>query len=189
MSRYELYLFIHIAAAVIWVGGGFMFIVLGLHAENSGEERRLLAVFEQIGAVAERVMIPASLVVVLVGILMIVDGPWSFDQLWLVLGLVGFFATFLIGLLILAPKSKALREQLAQEGLSPATVVGIRRWLTIARADSVVLFVIIADMTIKPTGDDVGVLLVMALATAAGVAYIVTALRALDAEAAAPAAA
>jgi hypothetical protein len=44
----------------------------------------------------------------------------------------------------------------------------------------VVLFLAIADMVIKPTGDDVGVLIGMTLIALAGVAYIVMSLRRID---------
>src|SRR4051794_4824532 len=184
MSRYELYLYIHISAAIIWVGGGFMLIVLGILAENSRDENRLRAVFEQIGAVATRVIVPASLVVLLMGILMVADGPWSFSYLWLVLGLLGYLATAATGMGILTPQSEKLGAKLAEEGMTPATEQGIRRLLTIARVDTVVLFVVVADMVIKPTGDDVGVLIAMALLVFGGVAYVVMKLRAIDAEAA-----
>jgi hypothetical protein len=50
-----------------------------------------------------------------------------------------------------------------------------------------VLFLVIADMVIKPIGDDVGVLIGMAVILIAGIAYIVSRLRALDAEREAPA--
>src|SRR5687768_4437992 len=130
MSRYELYLFIHIAAAVIWVGGGFMLIVLGIQAERSNDENRLRTVFEQVGSVATKVIVPSSIVVLLMGILMIVDGPWSLSYLWLVLGLIGFLATFVTGIGILTPQSEKLGAQLASEGMTPATANGIRRLLT-----------------------------------------------------------
>jgi hypothetical protein len=60
-----------------------------------------------------------------------------------------------------------------------------------ARLDYVVLFLATADTVIKPTGDDVAVLIAMALIAVAGVAYIVMGLRALDQQAqpAAPASA
>ena len=189
MSRYELYLFVHIAAAVIWVGGGFMLITLGIQAENANDENRLRTVFEQVGGVATKVIVPASVVVLLMGILMIVDGPWSLNYLWLVLGLIGYLATFATGIGILTPQSEKLAEKLATEGMTPANANGIRRILTIARVDTIVLFVVIADMALKPTGDDVGLLAVMAVVVVGGLAYVVTKLRAIGAEAAQTAAA
>jgi hypothetical protein len=56
-----------------------------------------------------------------------------------------------------------------------------------ARLDYVTLFLVIADMVIKPTGDDAGVLIGMAVILVAGIAYILSRLRALDAEREAPA--
>jgi uncharacterized membrane protein len=182
MSRYELYLFIHIAAAVVWVGGGFMLVILGIQAEKANDERGLRTVFEQIGSVATKVIVPASVVVLLMGILMIVDGPWSLKYLWLVLGLLGYLATFATGIGILTPQSEKMGARLAAEGMTPANAQGIRRILTIARADVVVLFVVIADMALKPTGDDVGVLAVMAVAVVGGLAYVVSRLRAIGSE-------
>jgi hypothetical protein len=44
----------------------------------------------------------------------------------------------------------------------------------------VVLFLVIADMVIKPTGDDVGVLIGMTMIALAGGAYIVMSLRSID---------
>jgi hypothetical protein len=49
-----------------------------------------------------------------------------------------------------------------------------------SRLDYVVLFLVIADMVVKPTGDDPAVLIAMALIAIAGVAYVVLRLRALD---------
>jgi len=46
----------------------------------------------------------------------------------------------------------------------------------------VVLFLVIGDMVLKPIGDDVGVLIGMAVIVAVGIAYILSRMRALDAE-------
>ena len=56
-----------------------------------------------------------------------------------------------------------------------------------ARVDYVVLFLVVADMVVKPTGDDAGVLIAMAVILIAGIAYILSRLRALDAERETPA--
>jgi hypothetical protein len=45
---------------------------------------------------------------------------------------------------------------------------------------------VVLDMVVKPTGDDGGVLIAMALILAAGIAYILVSLRAIDARAAQP---
>jgi uncharacterized membrane protein len=181
MSRYELYLFVHVAAAIIWVGGGAMLILLGIRAERSGEDARLKGVLDDIVGVSEKVIVPASLVVLVAGVLMVVDGPWAFDQLWIVLGLIGYLATAATGIGVLTPGSKRIDAMIKADGgvTTPVSIHETRKLLTLARVDVVTLFVVIADMVFKPTGDDAGLLIVMALVLVAGIAYIVSRIRAL----------
>ena len=190
MTLYELLLFVHIAATVVWVGAGLCSLVLAIGYDRDGDEpaiRRFLADQERL---ATRLFIPASLTVVIFGIALVIESDaWSFDQLWIVLGLVGFAATFVTGLFMIKPASERIGAAMEREGgrLTPGLRTEIRKLIVMARLDYVVLFLVIADMVIKPIGDDVGVLIGMAAILIAGIAYIVSRLRALDAEREAPA--
>jgi hypothetical protein len=194
MTLYEFLLFIHVAATVVWVGAGLCSLVLATGYDRDGDEpaiRRFLADQERL---ATRLFIPASLTVVIFGIALVIESDaWTFDYLWIVLGLVGFAATFVTGMFMIKPASERIGAAMEREGgrLTPALRTDVRKLIVMARLDYVVLFLVIADMVIKPTGDDVAVLLVMALIAVAGVAYIVMGLRALDqkAQPAAPASA
>jgi hypothetical protein len=183
MTLYEFLLFIHVAATVVWVGAGLCSLVLATGYDRDGDEpaiRRFLADQERL---ATRLFIPASLTVVIFGIALVIESDaWTFDYLWIVLGLVGFAATFVTGLFMIKPASERIGAAMEREGgrLTPALRTDVRKLIVMARLDYVVLFLVIADMVIKPTGDDVAVLLVMALIAVAGVAYIVMGLRALD---------
>jgi uncharacterized membrane protein len=124
--------------------------------------------------------------VVIFGIALVIESEaWSFDQLWIVLGLVGFATTFVTGLFMIKPASERIGAAMEREGgrLTPQLRTDIRKLIVMARLDYVVLFLVIADMVIKPIGDDVGVLIGMAAILVAGIAYIVIRVRALDAEA------
>ena len=57
----------------------------------------------------------------------------------------------------------------------------IRKLIVMARVDYVTFALVVLDMVVKPTGDDAGVLIAMALILAAGVAYILVSLRAIEA--------
>jgi uncharacterized membrane protein len=190
MTLYEFLLFVHIAATVVWVGAGLCSLVLAIGYDRDGDEpaiRRFLADQERL---ATRLFIPASLTVVIFGIALVIESDaWSFDQLWIVLGLVGFAATFVTGLFMIKPASERIGAAMEREGgrLTPELRTDIRKLIVMARLDYVVLFLVIADMVIKPIGDDVGVLIGMAVILIAGIAYIVSRLRALDAEREAPA--
>src|SRR5215208_6099184 len=186
MTLYEFLLFVHIAATVVWVGAGLCSLVLAIGYDRDGDEpaiRRFLADQERL---ATRLFIPASLTVVIFGIALVIESDaWSFEYLWIVLGLVGFAATFATGLFMIKPASERIGAAMEREGgrLTPELRTDIRKLIVMARLDYVTLFLVIADMVVKPTGDDVGVLIGMAVILVAGVAYIVSRVRALDAEA------
>ena len=61
MTWFELLLFVHIAVAIIWVGGGLMMQFFGVRASMSGDPRRFGELGEDIEWIANRVFIPASL--------------------------------------------------------------------------------------------------------------------------------
>ncbi len=184
MTLYELLLFVHIAATVAWVGSGLFAIVLALGYDCDGDEAAIERLLKDNERLALRWFVPSSLIVVLMGIALVIESDaWSFDQLWIVLGLVGFAATFVTGLFVLKPVGDRIATQMQRDGgMTPQTLLDVRKLLVKARIDSVTLFVVIADMVIKPTGDDVGVLIGMTAILLAGLAYVAGKVRALDAE-------
>jgi low affinity Fe/Cu permease len=186
MTWYELFLFVHIAATVLWVGAGFLSLVLALTYFRDDDEpamRRFLADQEWL---AMKLFVPASMVVLVMGLALVIESDaWSFDQLWIVLGLIGFAATFVTGFFLIKPTSERIGQAMERDGgrITPQIRTEIRKLLVKARVDYVVLTVVILDMVAKPTGDNVVLLIVMAAVLVAGVGYIVSRLRAIDAEA------
>jgi len=87
-----------------------------------------------------------------------------FDSLWVIIGLIGFAATFAIGIAILKPRSEKVVALVAKEGVTPAVVEQGREILRIAQFDMAMLFVVVADMVIKPAPENYIVLLVMVVA-------------------------
>jgi hypothetical protein len=59
--------------------------------------------------------------------------------------------------------------------------------LVLGRTDYLVLALVVIDMVTKPSGDDVGVLAVMALILLAGIAYVLTSYRGIEQPAPQPA--
>jgi uncharacterized membrane protein len=172
VTRYELLLFLHIGFSIVWIGSGFLFHVLGFRADRADDQAAVRKIADDLVALANTLFIPSSLLVLVLGILLTLDGPWSFGDLWITLGLVGWFLTFLTGTLWITPQSKRLQGLIERDaGLSAEGYAVARRMMTFARLDYVVLFLIVFDMVVKPTGDDVGTLVFMAAVLAAGAAY------------------
>ena len=165
MSWYEFLLFVHVACAVIWIGGGFLFQVYGM-VELRSRDRAAIARFAgNAGRIGERLFTPAALLVVLAGVGLMIEGSWDWGELWIVFALVAYAGSFLLGVLVLAPTAKRI------EAVGPETEEGqrlITRVFALLRVDLLVLFAIVFAMTVKPTGDDVWTIVVVGAILAVG---------------------
>jgi hypothetical protein len=187
MTLYELLLFVHVVATIVWIGAGFLSLVLGTSYAARDDEPAMQRFLKDQEWLALRLFVPASLTVLLLGIALVIESEaWSFDQLWIVLGLIGFAATFVTGLFLIKPASERIGAAMESQGgrLTPALRTEIRKLIVKSRVDYVVLTLVVFDMIAKPTGDDTGMLIAMGAVLVAGIAYIVARLRAIDSEAA-----
>jgi uncharacterized membrane protein len=184
MTRYDLWLFLHVVAAIVWLGGGLMLQVLGLRAERLRDSAGMRRLAEDGAVLGNRVFIPASLAVLVFGLLMVIDGPWGFGTLWVTLGLVGYAATLLTGVLVIKPATERIAAAIERDGgeVRPETAREMRRVLAKGRVDILGLYLVVAVMVLKPTGDDVAVLLVMAALLVAMAIRAAALHRAIDAE-------
>ena len=184
MSRYDAYKFVHVTAAIVWLGAGVLIQILAARAQRARDDEFTGRLFGEVGALGKVFFIPASLAVVIFGILMVVDGPWDFEPLWIVLGLAGYAATFVTGAFVLGPRAEKAAARVEQEGgMSPRIAAEMRRILVLSRIDTVVLFLVVAVMVTKPTGDDVGILAAMVAILVAGTGLTIATVRAAEAEA------
>jgi uncharacterized membrane protein len=148
---YETFLFLHVAAAVVWIGGGTAFTILGVAAERARDGARLAAVAGLVEWIAMRVFTPAAIVVLAFGFALAENAGWDYGEFWLSFGLVVWLVSALTGMLFLGPQTKRLKQVIAERGVESDEAQ--RRILTIlrvARLDVALLLLIVADMTIKP---------------------------------------
>jgi uncharacterized membrane protein len=137
--------------AAFWVGGGLLLTALALMAQRKSNPEELAAVARQAAFVGERLFAPAGLVVLLSGIAMMINIDWGWGSTWIIIGLVGFAASFVTGVAVLAPRVRTLNELLAAQGPGAAeTQAAIGMLLLIARVDVAVLVIVVADMVTKP---------------------------------------
>jgi uncharacterized membrane protein len=170
---YTLFKFLHVVAAVIWIGGAFIMIVLGARADRAKDDTELVSVVRQVAWSAERIYVPASVATLVFGVIVTTLGAlWG--NLWVILGLVGVAATIALGVIVLTPRAKKVEAGFASSGAAPATVAVSREILTIAKFDAVLLFTVVADMVLKPQAGDWITLGLMAVAIVAAAAVWLT---------------
>ena len=168
MSLYELLLLLHIIAAIVWVGAATTYFALELRTDLSGDVDREASHNDDGEWLAPRLFIPASMATLIFGVLAAIEGNWDFGSLWVIIGLTGFGVSFAIGIGYFEPEMKRIAAAIERCG---ATDPEVRRRLAngkmIGRIELAVLYVVVVSMVVKPTGDDGGVLFVLALALAA----------------------
>jgi len=161
MDWYSIVKFLHIVSAVLWLGGGFVLILLSVRAERSGDADALVLNLRNTAALGNILFMPASLATLLFGILM--AWLWTgFTDLWIVIGLVGAGMTFFTGVVFMKPGSERIAALVEKSGVTPAVLAEGRKLLSIAKFDYAVMMVVIADMVLKPGTGDYAILGAMA---------------------------
>ncbi len=152
VTTYTVLKTIHVLAAVIWLGGSLMLMILGERARRDrSDPNRLTRTIGEISFIAPRTFIPASLVLVVTGFWMVQNGGLPYNT-WVVLGIIGWGVTFLTGNLFLGPSSKKAAEALTANGPSDTqTLSAVDRLLLAVRVDELILVLIIINMVIKPS--------------------------------------
>ncbi|QKC81296.1 DUF2269 family protein [Mesorhizobium sp. NZP2077] len=167
MDWYSIVKFLHIVSATLWVGGGFVLFLLGVLAERAGNIEDKLQAMRSSGQLGGRFFAPMSMLTLLFGLIMCAFWIGFFD-LWIIIGLVGYATTFSIGMFIFKPTGERMGAMIAKEGVTPSVLATGQRMMSAARFDYAVMLVIVADMVLKPTTHDVGILAGMMLVLVAG---------------------
>jgi hypothetical protein len=172
MTLYELFFLLHVVSAIIWVGAGTVYFALELWTDVSGDLERETNHNEDAEYLAPRLFIPSAIGTLIFGVLAAIEGNWNFDSLWIVIGLSGFAVSFAVGVGYFEPEIKKLASDIERKGPGSAEVRRrVANLKMVGRIELTVLFIVVASMVVKPTGDDTGVLIGMALVLAAVTAW------------------
>ncbi|MGL6209281.1 MAG: DUF2269 family protein [Paracoccaceae bacterium] len=168
MDWYLVAKFVHIAAAMAWVGGGFCFLLLGIKAARAGSRAEFLAGVGRLVQVAPVVFGPGSLVVLFSGLVMVWLGGWMWD-VWVFVGLGGIVVTSGVGVLVLGPTAARILALSERPDTEDAAFVLAQRFLRVGKLDFVLHGVIVFCMVAKPGVQDTGMLIGLAIAVVLGV--------------------
>lgn len=134
-TLYTVLLTLHILAVIGWLGAAVCVQVLTAQARDQAAWPSMLLRF------AQGWFPPITGVTALLGVLLWIDGPWAFGELWLLLAVAGWLASAVIGARVLTP----LVERWAAGDAAAGD-----RFKRLVKADTVLLVLIVADMVIKP---------------------------------------
>ena len=151
---YNTFKLVHVFAAILWVGAGLYFQFLGTRLNRLADpDPERLAVFSKdVEFAGLRLLMPASILVLLAGIAMVLYSPvLNFSDTWIAIGLIGYAATFVTGAVFISPTAGKLGAAIEAGGPDAPEVATLRKKIfTVSRIDQVVLFLVIVAMVFKP---------------------------------------
>jgi len=148
---YEWLLAIHILMAIIWVGGGITGQIL-LSRMRNADGPRMVKTAADLEWIGMHVYLPASLILLLAGIFMVIEAQWGFTTPWVLIGLIGFGVTLVTGAAFLGPQIKKIHAAVEEKGPEdPGVQAQMARLFVLSRIDLAVLVLVVIDMAVKPT--------------------------------------
>jgi uncharacterized membrane protein len=149
-ALYDWLLFLHILAAMVWVGGAAALTVLGTHVVRRGDPDAVARFIGSLRVVGPAVLAPAVAALLGFGIWLVIDSDaWDFGQTWIVLALAVFAAAFVVGAAF--QSRAAIRgERAAAAGDHSEALSQLHRWAWGMGLILVLLVVATWDMVIKP---------------------------------------
>ena len=147
---YDLIKYVHVLAAIIWVGGAFYAQLLAIQIQRSADPDEIPKFGRRAESIGTRVFIPASIVLFLAGAYLVTQ-RWSFSQAWVSIAIALWLLSVLMGALYLGPRSKRIGELFAAEGPGSATGRAlVDRVFLVSRLELLSFAVIVFLMVVKP---------------------------------------
>ena len=150
---YNVWQFLHVAAAVVWVGSGVGLVALMATMTRAGDRAAVMTVSRHLEVLGPRLFGPAAMGTLIFGVLAVLAGEGiGFTDLWILIGLAGV-AISLVIVALSNPQSRKLAATVQEHGPDhPDVAATTSRLRMLNMVDLVVLFAVIAAMVFKPGG-------------------------------------
>ena len=149
MTWYEFWLFLHVSAAIVWVGGAAALQVFGILTVRAADPAKSAFNARNASWTVMRVFLPSAVLLLVSGVGLTESGNWDWGEPFIVVGLVGLGAVSLVAFGYLGGAMRRAAMQLEADGPSPALGLRIRNLVWLSRVLFVVLFAIVFMMTVK----------------------------------------
>jgi uncharacterized membrane protein len=149
---YQIYLAVHVLAAMIWVGGDITLTTLGIVFERRREGETLAALGRMGAWIGVRVYTPALFIVIAFGVALMHEGDLDWGQFWVIFALIGWVVAAVVGVGFVGPELGRIDEAARTHGPdSEEVALRVKRLFMIFRFDTVLLILIVLNMSAKPS--------------------------------------
>lgn len=140
-------------AVIMWLGAGIVFQALAERATSSNDEAKMRTLVSLGDTFGKAFFGSLTVVVLLSGLIMVFDGDWGFDHVFIIGGLLGIVASGAIGGAVIGPVSERLQQRIGGGGpMDAAAISDIVRIRNVGRIDLLITTLVVFLMTVKPGG-------------------------------------
>jgi uncharacterized membrane protein len=149
---YNLFKFLHVAGAIVWVGGVITLTTLNVRLAHEADGAQA-ALARASGALGRVLVGPAAALTLIAGIVTTAVGGIDMGALWISWGFTGIVVSIALGATVIRRTTAALEAALAgNPGATPERVAALRSRLTGWNLlNLVVLLSVVGAMVFKPT--------------------------------------
>jgi uncharacterized membrane protein len=142
---------VHVAGAIVWVGGGVMLSVLGHRARGRGDITVIGDFARTLSYAGLRLLTPAVIAVLVSGLaLVLMSSDSDLTQPWILLALADFVVAFMIGAVYLSRSAIQMDRAANRTGDLAAARLALGRWLLGYGVVLLALAFALWDMIFKP---------------------------------------
>jgi hypothetical protein len=137
-------------AVIMWLGAGIVFQLLAERAiatNDEGKMRMLVSLGDTFGKAYFGALTGTVLVS---GLIMVFNGDWGFDHVFIIGGLIGIVSSGAIGGAVIGPLSERLQER-TNSAWDAQAIADITRIRNVGRIDLAIMIVVVFLMTYKPS--------------------------------------
>jgi uncharacterized membrane protein len=146
-----LFKYLHIVAAMIWIGGVVTLVVINARLASSHNKAAVQAFAQQGAFYGRAVLGPAAAITLLAGIATTVFMRMSFGALWILCGFAGILGSMIVGAVFIRRTTEELGQIVAAPSPDPAAQAVLqKRLVTLNTVNLVLLLSTIAAMVFKP---------------------------------------
>jgi uncharacterized membrane protein len=149
-SWYQTWKALHVLMAIVWIGGGFMIQLFAFAILRTDDDDRIAKFTRDVEFISMRTFIPASLVLVVLGFVLVHQAHWQY-HFWILFAIVVWALSFVSGAFFLGPESGRIAKLIEERGGVDAEIRGrIERILLHSRVELMLIALVAMDMVLKP---------------------------------------
>ena len=151
-SLYTLFKFLHVAAAILWIGGACAISLINFRLARQQQGPALASLAQASEFYGRLVIGPSVLITLAAGIGMVVTVGLDASALWLVWGMIGIAGSFVMGVVLTRRLTTQVTALATTAPAGDTRLVALQRRLTMLNALNVILLLsVVWAMVAKPT--------------------------------------